>query len=63
MGVREHVRRAILGHSSMSMTDDCTHATPEAMEEAMESVAGYALHYGKRRKRQGLSQPLAAVSR
>lgn len=67
VGVRRHVRRAILGHSSTSMTDDYTHATPEAMEEAMELVAGYAVHYGKitakRLKRQGLGQSLAAVSR
>jgi integrase len=66
VGVRSYVRRAILGHSSTSMTDDYTHATPEAMEEAMELVAGYAVHYGKitakRRKRQGLSQSQAAVS-
>jgi integrase len=67
VGVRRHVRRAILGHSSTSITDDYTHATPEAMEEAMELVSGYAVHYGKitakRRKRQGLVQSLAAVSR
>jgi integrase len=66
MGVRRYVRRAILGHSSTGMTDDYTHATPEAMEEAMELVTGYAVHYGKitakRRKRQGLSQSLTAVS-
>lgn len=58
MGVPEHVRRDIMGHSSQSMTGDYTHATPEAMEEAMERVAGYAVNYGKitakRRKRQGL---------
>ena len=49
------------------MTDDYTHATPHAMEEAMELVAGYAVHYGKitakRRKRQGLSKSPVAVSR
>lgn len=40
-GVPEHVRRDILGHSSGSMTGDYTHASPEAMEEAMELVAGF----------------------
>jgi integrase len=58
MGVREHVRRDIMGHSSQSMTGDYTHATPEAMEDAMGRVAGYAVNYGKitakTRKRQGL---------
>jgi integrase len=57
-GVAEHVRRDIMGHSSQSMTGDYTHATPEAMEEAMERVAVYAVNYGKTtaktRKRQGL---------
>jgi integrase len=57
MGVRRHIRRAILGHSSTSITEDYTHATPEAMEEAMELVADYAVHYGKitakRLRRQG----------
>jgi integrase len=38
-GVPEHVRRDILGHSSGSMTGDYTHASPEAMELAMELVA------------------------
>lgn len=41
MGVVEHVRRDILGHKPKSMTDDYTHATPEAMEQAMELVAGF----------------------
>lgn len=40
-GVPEHVRRDILGHSAGSMTGDYTHASPEAMEEAMELVAGF----------------------
>jgi integrase len=57
MGVREHVRRDIMGHSSQNMTGDYTHATPEAMEEAMERVAGHSVNYGKitakTRKRQG----------
>lgn len=42
MGVPEHVRRDILGHSPRSMTGDYTHASPEEMERAMESVASYA---------------------
>jgi len=41
MGVPEHVRRDILGHSSTSMTGDYTHASPEEMERAMEAVARY----------------------
>lgn len=41
VGVPEHVRRDILGHSSKSMTDDYTHASPEEMEQAMELVASY----------------------
>jgi integrase len=41
MGVPEHVRRDILGHSSTSMTRDYTHASPEEMERAMELVADY----------------------
>jgi len=41
MGVPEHVRRDLLGHSSTSMTGDCTHASPEEMERAMELVADY----------------------
>jgi integrase len=57
-GVPEHVRRDIMGHSSQSMTGDYTHATPEAMEDAMERAAVYAVNYGritaKRAKRQGL---------
>lgn len=57
MGTRTYIRRAILGHSSTSMTDDYTHATPEAMEEAMEMVASYGVHYGritaKRLRQQG----------
>jgi integrase len=42
MGVPEHVRRDILGHSSKSMTGDYTHASPDEMERAMELVASYA---------------------
>jgi integrase len=42
MGVSEHVRRDILGHSSNSMTGDYTHASPEEMERVMELVAAYA---------------------
>jgi integrase len=41
MGVPEHVRRDILGHSPNSMTGDYTHASPEEMERAMELVASY----------------------
>lgn len=41
MGVPEHVRRDILGHSPASMTGDYTHASPEEMERAMELVASY----------------------
>lgn len=41
MGVPEHVRRDILGHSSATMTGDYTHASPEAMQEAMELVSRY----------------------
>jgi integrase len=40
-GVLEHVRRDILGHSAGSMAGDYTHASPEAMEEAMELVARF----------------------
>jgi integrase len=58
LGVQEHVRRDIMGHSSQSMTGDYTHATPEAMEDAMERVAHYSVNYGritaKTRKRQEL---------
>jgi integrase len=42
MGVPEHVRRDILGHTPRSMTGDYTHASPEEMERAMEAVASYA---------------------
>jgi integrase len=42
MGVPEHVRRDILGHTPRSMTGDYTHASPEEMERAMELVASYA---------------------
>jgi hypothetical protein len=49
------------------MTDDYTHATPDAMEEAMEPVATYAVHHGKitakRQKRQGPGKSLTAASR
>ena len=41
MGVPEHVRRDILGHSSSSITGDYTHASPEEMERAMELVASF----------------------
>ena len=41
MGVSEHVRRDILGHSATSMTGDFTHASTEEMEWAMELVASY----------------------
>ena len=41
MGVPEHVRRDILGHSSRSMTADYTHASPDEMERAMELVANF----------------------
>ena len=41
MGVSEHVRRDILGHSATSMTGDYTHASTEEMEWAMELVASY----------------------
>jgi integrase len=41
-GVPEHVRRDILGHSSTSMTGDYTHASPQAMEQAMELIAAYS---------------------
>jgi integrase len=47
LGILEHVRRDILGHSSGSMTGDYTHASPEAKEEAMELVANYD---GERRR-------------
>jgi integrase/recombinase XerD len=39
MGVSEHVRREILGHSATSMTGDYTHASTEEMERSMELVA------------------------
>ena len=41
LNVPEHVRRDILGHSSKSMTGDYIHASPAAMERAMELVASY----------------------
>ena len=40
-GVLEHVRRDILGHTSHSMTEDYTHASPEERERAMELVASF----------------------
>jgi integrase len=40
-GVIHAVRRDILGHSSVTMTDDYTQSTPEARERAMEAVASY----------------------
>lgn len=60
MGVPEHVRRDIMGHSSQSMTGDYAHATPEAMEEAMERVAGYSVNYGKNTEAAGTSLSPAA---
>ena len=42
LGVAEHVRRDILGHTPRSMTGDYTHASPEEMERPMQSVAAYA---------------------
>src|SRR5258708_4171974 len=39
MGVPEHVRRDILGHSSTSMTGDYTHTSPEEMKRRREEVA------------------------
>jgi len=41
MGVPDHVRRDILGHSATSITGDYTHSSPEEMERAMELVASY----------------------
>lgn len=41
-GVPESVRRDILGHSATTMTGSYTHSSPEAMELAMETVAGYS---------------------
>ena len=40
-GVIHAVRRDILGHSPVTMTDDYTQSTPEARERAMELVALY----------------------
>ncbi len=59
-GVPEHVRRDIMGHSSQSMTGDYTHATPEAMEEAMKRVADYSVNYGKNTEAAGTSLSPAA---
>jgi integrase len=41
-GVPDSVRRDVLGHSPATMTDSYTHTGPEAMEMAMELVAGYS---------------------
>ncbi|HEX8474557.1 MAG TPA: site-specific integrase [Pyrinomonadaceae bacterium] len=41
-GVPESVRRDALGHSATTMTGSYTHSSPEAMELAMEMVAGYS---------------------
>ena len=41
-GVPDSVRRDILGHSPVTMTDSYTHSSPEAMERAMELVADYS---------------------
>jgi len=41
-GVPDSVRRNILGHSPVTMTDSYTHSSPEAMERAMELVADYS---------------------
>ena len=41
-GVPDSVRRDILGHSPVTMTDSYTHSGPEAMERAMELVADYS---------------------
>lgn len=57
MGVPEHVRRDIVGHSSRSMTGDYTHTSPKEMERALELVAdftsGSVSNLGKRRGRRG----------
>jgi len=62
MGVPEHVRRDILGHSSKSLTGDYTHASPEEMERAMQLVATYkpksVLNLGKTK-----SDGISAISR
>lgn len=41
-GVPDSVRRDILGHSPVTMTDSYTHSSPAAMERAMELVADYS---------------------
>ena len=41
LGVPQAVRRDILGHSPVTMTDSYTHSSPEARERAVELVAGY----------------------
>lgn len=40
-GAHDHDRRDILGHSSVNMTDDYTHASPRRMENVMELVASF----------------------
>jgi hypothetical protein len=57
MGVSEHVRRDILGHSATSMTGDYTHASTEEMERAMELVASY------KREQSFNSEKISAKSR
>jgi integrase len=65
MGVPEHVRRDILGHSSTSMTGDYTHASPEEMERAMELVADYTgqsvLNLGKISAKQKVTTDLQSA--
>lgn len=42
LGTPKHVREEIMGHTPKSMADEYTHASPEELERAMESVAAYA---------------------
>jgi integrase len=41
LGVPHAVRRDILGHAPVTMTDSYTHSSTEARERAVELVAGY----------------------
>jgi hypothetical protein len=41
LGVPQAVRRDILGHSPVTMTDSYTHSSYEARERAVELVAAY----------------------
>lgn len=41
LGIPQAVRRDILGHSPVTMTDFYTHSSHEARERAVELVAGY----------------------